>query len=597
MRLPVIAVMLILAGQAGWAGQAGSQLSSLQGRVVRWGTSEPIGKVSVELLRIGAGTPAPFVATTGGDGTFVFASVPPGQYRVTASRPGYVSAEYGQRWPGGGGRPLTLPAGQAVGNVPIPMLQTGAISGVVRDAFGVPLGDVEVQALLASYRTGRRVLTVAQTVQSDDRGEFRLFWLTPGKYFVAARHPDLSNSPIRAGGISVGGGGGIGRAPRYQSFRTGGDNAASSRSPFERMRPDKEKYMAVYYPNTTDEFAAAAIEVTSGGEARAIDFSVSPVPIRRVRGRVISEASNEPAMSARVQWVTPSGMSPSDSDSPMGPMQGATQVECCDGAFEMFLPQGTYTLVAATNSLASRVSVTVGENDLDGIVLAIPRSFSIKGTLTFEGRTPTPAELSAIRINPVLDPPVNGLYAAGYSGVLPSGSFTMQVARGDYKMSVLPMLPQANLLPMPMLNAPATLGDTYVKSIRLGNVDVLNGGLHLLGETTEPMEIVIGTANGVLEGRVVNREGQPVPNVVVALVPDAARRSRVDLVKSTFSDASGRFRLDRVAPGDYLAFAFDGPGQGDWQDPDYVAARESRGAAVRIGSGPAATVELSALTE
>ena len=592
-RAVAVPVFLILCV----AGLASAQTASLQGRVVRWGTNEPIGKVSVELLRLQAGESAPFVTTTTGDGAFVFASVPPGQYRVTATRPGYVNAEYGQRWPNGAGRPLALPAGQVVGNVPIPMLQTGAISGVVRDAFGVPLGNVEVQALKASYQTGRRVLTVAETVQSDDRGEFRLFWLTPGKYFVSARHPDLSNSPIRVGGISVGGGGGVGRAPRYQSFRTGGDNAASPVSPFERMRPAKEKYVAVYYPATTDESAAGVIEVTPGGEARAVDFTLSPVPIRRVRGRVMSEATNEPAMSARVQWVTPTGTSPADGDSPMGPLQGATQVECCDGMFEMFLPPGPYTLVAAVNSQVGRASIAVGDNDVDGVVLVIPRAFSLKGTLTFEGRAPAAAELSAIRINAVMDPPVNGLYATGYSTVLPNGSFTVPIGRGDFKLSVLPMLPQANLLPMPLPTAPPTLAGAYVKSIRLGTADVLNRGLHLDGETAEPMEIVIGTANGALEGRVVNRDGQPVPNVIVALTPDAARRGRIDLIRSTSSDASGRFRLERVPPGNYLAFAFDGVLEGEWQDPAYLASREDRGLAVTVGAGPGPTVELVALTE
>jgi hypothetical protein len=291
-------------------------------------------------------------------------------------------------------------------------------------------------------------------------------------------------------------------------------------------------------------------------------------------------------------------MSPADSDSFMGPLQGATQVECCDGAFEMFLPQGTYTLVAAVNSLIGRAAVTVGDNDVDGVVIVIPRSFSIKGTLAFEGRTPTAAELSAIRINPVLDPPVNGLYATGYSSVLPNGSFTVPIGRGDFKMSVLPMLPQANLLPLPILpTAPPSLAGTYVKSIRLGGVDVLNRGLHLDGETPEQMEIVIGTANGVLEGLVVNRERQPVPNVIVALTPDAARRGRIDLIRSTSSDASGHFRLERVPPGNYVAFAFDGVLEGEWQDPGYLASRENRGLAVTIGTEPSPTVELAALTE
>src|SRR5207302_6021188 len=136
---------------------------------------------------------------------------------------------------------------RAVSNVPIPMLQTGAISGVIRDPLGMPLGNVEVQALKASYQTGRRVLTAVQSVQSDDRGEFRLFWLTPGKYFAVARHADLTFSPIRAAGIMVGGGVGRGNGqPRYQQFRSGGDNASASAVAMGRQTLASEKYMAVY---------------------------------------------------------------------------------------------------------------------------------------------------------------------------------------------------------------------------------------------------------------------------------------------------------------------------------------------------------------
>lgn len=587
------------------------QVSSLQGRVVGWGSSEPIARATVELRSVAAGNPAPYVAQTNGDGAFAFSDIPSGQYRVFAKRSGYVNGEYGQRWPNGAGTALALPPGQAVSNVPVPLLQTGAISGVVRDGQGLPLGNATVQALKASYQTGRRVLTPVQSVQSDDRGEFRLFWLTPGKYFIAARHPDLSTSPIRVGGISIGGGGvgpaqgpgGGGFVPRYQQFRTGGDNASASafdfggRAAVGNAKAATEKYMAVYYPNTTDETSAAAIDVTPGGEATAIDFAVSAIPMHRVRGRVVYEANNEPAMSAKIQWVTPTGMSPSDSESIMGPMQGATSVECCDGAFEIGLPAGSYTLVAAVNNVSGRVGVSVGDSDVEGIVVAVGRTFNVRGTVTFDGRGATPAELAALRLNLTFDPPINGLFPSGYSNVLPNGSFTLPAGRGDFRIGIQPLLMLPSLLPFPPFPAAgaAALSGAYVKSIRLGNVDVLNGGLHLNAETTEPLEVVVGTATGVVEGRVVNRDGQPIPNVVVAIVPDRARRARVDLIKSTSSDASGRFRMTGVPPGDYVAFAFDGVDEGEWQNPEFVAAKESGGRPIGVEPTIPVSIELVAL--
>src|SRR5215472_14962899 len=175
------AAFMVLAGASAAAAQ--SAQSSLQGRVMRWGTNEPVAKATIELRRVQTGTSVPYVAMSAADGTFVFASVPAGQYRVIATRAGFVRAEYGQRWPNGAGTLLSVPPGQAIGNVPIPMLQTGAISGTVRDQFGRPLGNADVDAYTATYRTGRRVLTKVQSVVSDDRGEYRLFWLTPGHYF------------------------------------------------------------------------------------------------------------------------------------------------------------------------------------------------------------------------------------------------------------------------------------------------------------------------------------------------------------------------------------------------------------------------------
>jgi hypothetical protein len=408
----------------------------------------------------------------------------------------------------------------------------------VRDQLGRPVGNAEVEAFKATYQTGRRVLTKVQSVPSDDRGEYRLFWLTPGRYFVAARHPELSNSPIRFGGISIGGGGGgpAGAPPRYQSFSTGGDNAASSRAPFDQGAPGREKYVAVYYPDTTDETAAGVIDVTPGGEVRAIDFIVTPQTLHRVKGRVVYESNNEPAMSARIQWITPTGMSPSNDDTFMGPGGQATAVECCDGTFALGLPSGSYTLVAAVNNIIARTAVSVGDSDVEGVTLALGRSFNIKGTMTFEGRAPTAAELAAFRIFLVPDPPVNGLFATGYSSVLPNGSFTVSAGRGDFRISVSP------LLELP------------------------------------------------------NQNRQPLGNVSVVIAPDAARRSRTDLMKTTASDASGHFRVDGLPPGDYVAFAFDGVDDGEWSNPEFITARESGGKPVRIDATARLSVELVALT-
>ena len=238
----------------------------------------------------------------------------------------------------------------------------------------------------------------------------------------------------------------------------------------------------------------------------------------------------------------------------------------------------------------------VGYGDVENAATPISQGFSLKGQVTFEGKPPSKADVGALRVSLAMGPPIAGLLPTSYSVVLPNGSLTLAAGRGDFRMNISPLLNLPGAYRTPVRTAaPPGLQNAYVKSIRLGSADVLNGGLHLDRQPDAPLEIVIGTTPGALEGVVLNESRQPVANVSVALLPDAARRVRIDLFKSTRSDASGRFRLASLPPGDYVAFAFDGAEDGEWQNPEFVAPYGGRGTPVRISDGAPASVELTAL--
>src|SRR5262249_24349338 len=69
---------------------------SLQGVAVELGTGRPLARVKVALLKTDPGNATASVITDG-TGRFRFQNIPPGQYRVSAMRDGYVRTEYGQR--------------------------------------------------------------------------------------------------------------------------------------------------------------------------------------------------------------------------------------------------------------------------------------------------------------------------------------------------------------------------------------------------------------------------------------------------------------------------------------------------------------------
>src|SRR5688572_14151986 len=62
----------------------------------------------------------------------------------------------------------------------------GTIQGLIRDANGQPAFNVSVTALRLTYRDGRRTLQPAKVSQSDDRGQYRVWGLPPGDYYVRA---------------------------------------------------------------------------------------------------------------------------------------------------------------------------------------------------------------------------------------------------------------------------------------------------------------------------------------------------------------------------------------------------------------------------
>ena len=183
--------------------------ASIDGIVVRSESGSPISGANVELRRAppatGQALPAPpplqqnlpvaadsRVATTATDGKFRFQNVAPGQYRLYATRSnGFVPGEFGQRTPTGIGSAFTITTGQSMTGITLTMTPTASISGRITESDGEPSGYAFVQAQKAVYKDGRRLLTVVQMVQADDRGDYRLVSCTSYPSLRAKTLPPL----------------------------------------------------------------------------------------------------------------------------------------------------------------------------------------------------------------------------------------------------------------------------------------------------------------------------------------------------------------------------------------------------------------------
>ena len=132
--------------------------------------------------------------------------------------------------------------------------------------------------------------------------------------------------------------------------------------------------------------------------------------------------------------------------------------------------------------------------------------------------------------------------------------------------------------------------DTYIKSIRAGNIDVLAEGLTVVPGVNAQFEITLAKDAGKVEGTVTDKSDQPGVGATVVLVPKL--RVRSDLFQSVTTDQYGHFEFATVAPGDYKVFAWDDVEPGIWNDPEFLKEHEKTGEPVTVGAKGHETVKV-----
>jgi hypothetical protein len=581
--------LYIVVALAALAQPAFAQRATITGVVSKATSAEPVSGATVKLVdEPPAITPVGHqiqVTTTGPDGAFRFDDVEPRAYWVVANLQGYMPTEYGQRSATGTGISFAVATGQRV-DVRLTMWPTAAISGRVVDADGDPVGRVQVLALKTYYRDGQASMTIAQTVMTNDRGEYRMFWLPPGSYRVAARPWDLENlgQPVN-----------IGPPRRFGTNEQGTSPVVAAHASASGVAIE-ETFIPIYAPSTPDPQLAMAIVLGPGDSASAdIQLAGNRVAAHHVRGVFVSSSE----VGARPGFFPQLMMVPRTS-TPFAVV--APGLVRADGTFDIAgVAPGSYFLYAGDSTAI--MPLEVGETDVDNVTLVQSAGVALRGRITIDRgvlseTADTKVKPSEFQIQMARAPYLVGAPDGGPRfNPAPEEDGTLRlntVAVGDYRISVRPfgMSPDGETLTgKPVRGA---LRNFYVKSIRVGDVDVLAEGLHLFGPLPQPLDIVVGLNGGEIDGTASDGRA-PVPNAVVVAVPDAQNRGRLDLIKRTVSDVEGRFTIAGLAPGDYTFYAWDDVERGAWESQEFLRAFQGRGRFVRIREGKNESIELSVI--
>jgi len=485
-------------------------LCVISGRVVTAAEGNPLKSARVS-LRPDDSKPNshPYAVTSDSDGHFVLKDVPPGRYHLVATRQGFVDQSYLQA----GTQTevlLGLKPGQKMSDVLFRMRLAAVITGHVTNDDGEEMVRAQVVAMRRPSEdefdeegpspspSHKRDLSPAASTRTDDRGQYRIFGLSPGEYYVRAvdsLDPDPENQ--------------------------------SDWQDYEVREYLGSEYAPVYYPGVTQASQAEVIAVKAGDEVQA-NVLMQRMKTVEVAGRVMGP--NGPAKDTYLR------LDPPGADN-YGADRGTSTDEKGNFRLKGIAP-GPYVVTAYQRDGGSgdyeqrgRQKIEVAGENIDSLTIPLGGGASFRGRVTVAGAGSVPFDRIVIDLVGIDADEQHG----GFGRVKNDGTFEIaSVPEGDYSIRVMGLE-----------------SDWYVKSVRFGADDVLEKGLAVeSGSAGGTLVVAVSSATAQIEGSVSDGD-KVIIGARVRIAPDPETPYVRFHSQRTSTDQSGHFSVTGLAPGKY----------------------------------------------
>jgi hypothetical protein len=530
--------------------------AALLGQVIDAQTGRGLSRVIVELD--GAGLRRRIVSDD--RGRFLLSGLPPGDYRITASRAGFLNGSYGQQRPTGAPSVITLADGQWMSGIDLQLWRPAVVTGYVTDHDGAPISGVTVRAYRYDRPPGRTSVRQVGLAVTDDAGAYRLSSLLPGPHLV---------------GISA------------QQMLTTATNEATG----EVFTPEDPEviFAPVYFPLADSALAASVVTAESGREFTGVNFALPASPMLQLSGRV-DPASVPAGQMGAVRLLLARPVDPFVAESPIHRYLGSVSPDA-EGHFTFTrVPRGDYVVEAsavgadttAPERLWASQPVSLDDKDLTDVIVTMREGLNLSGQtrmVSSMGRGTALAGPLDISLEPLFEAPGVRplLFRTDESGAFLSGPVLVP---GRYLVRVGGVPPGWRL-----------------RGVMSGGVDVSDEGLDLsLGFAPSDLQIELTDQLTVLTGTV--RAVGPLADATatVLVFPQQNRGMGARRHLSVRVGRDGQFSLRNLPAGAYLMIAVDDAGADGWMDPDRLATLRSRSTPVTIRDGEARVVELRRVT-
>jgi Carboxypeptidase regulatory-like domain len=520
----------------------------ITGRVMAGDNGRPVKRARVFIS--GAELQGGRGILTDDSGVFDFTEVPAGRYTVTVSKSGFVSLSYGQRRPLQAGTPLQLADGQQLKGIDFQLPRGSVIGGHVLDEDGDSMPGVMIRVMRYQYLQGERRLTPAGSGQTDDKGQYRVWGLMPGDYYV--------NAVMRGGnggGGPFGGGGGAGGRGGGRGFGAGGPGAGDA---------DQVNYAPTYYPGVASMNDAKPIAVGLSQEVLDINFGMQLVRMSRVSGR-INYPDGTPVTAGSVNLTADTTLTRGNQ---IGVNFGG-RINW-DGAFAINnVPPGRYILRARgddneTPQFAAQPLSLNGE-DVADLTMIVSGGATLTGAITFQGGSSVP-DLSQFRISaPSTDQSAFGPQPNARPDK--DGHFTLVgVPSGGH-----------------LVRSAGNARGYTLKSVTIGGREMTDTPIDVrAGETVPNITMVFTDQLTEINGTLATESGTPVPDFTVLAFPTdpSLWRPQSRQIMTARPDQTGSYKIRGLPPGQYYLATVDPSEQGEWFESAYLD--DHRNGAMRV---------------
>jgi len=487
---------------------------AVSGRVVTAADGAPLRSARVGLIQAGVNRhPVVYATITDNDGRFEIKQVESGRYEFFATHIGYIEQHYQAKGTDpGDGAVLSLTSGEKVADAMFRLVRAAVITGKVMDDTGEPMVGVNVSVLHKPSdeereeegpRGKKLELTSVSSVATDDRGEYRIFGLKPGEYFVKA-------------------------AEAAESFFNGQMQEGGNETVLRELG---SQYAPVYFPGVLQMDQAQAVVLSAGEEARA-DIAMRHMKLVEVSGRILGPDGG----AAMQSYVSLSQVGVDDWG---GELSSGT-----DGSGEFSIkgvPPGSYFIRAGMQDKGkfynTRQKIEVGEAKVEGVLLSLGSGATIRGRVRTASGAPVMVGRMMIRLQPSGEEDSSGTF----SMVSKDGTFELSgVADGAYALVAFGLEE-----------------GWFVRSAHLGSEDVLQDGAQVEGGAAKgSLDIVVSSDGGQIEGAVTDSDkGQPLAGAQLRANPEPESEYNHSRIVRTTSDQNGHFVLKDLPPGKYKVSA------------------------------------------